>query len=75
MILVNSEAKWIKRRNTLTPNFSFEGIKRSVLNVATTFCKIFYQNDKFMNKLLKISLLQSAEVLWIHNIDAICMLK
>ena len=54
--------------------FSFECVKRSVLNVATTFCKIFYQNYRFLwnSWPLKISLLQCYEVLWIQNIDTFC---
>ena len=57
-------------------NFRFEGVKRSVLNEAMTFCKIFYQMNRFLRNrsTLLITLLQRYEVLciWIHNIDAIC---
>ena len=55
-------------------NFRFEGVKRSVLNEAMTFCRIFYQMNRFLRNraTLKITLLQRYEVLWIHNIDAIC---
>ena len=37
-------------------------------------CKIFYQNDWLLRNRgpLKIGLIQCHEVLWIHNIDAIC---
>ena len=54
-------------------NFSFEGVKRSVLYEVATLCKIFYQNDWLLRNRgpLKIGLIQCHEVLWIHNIDAI----
>ena len=57
-------------------NFRIEGVKRSLLNKAMTFCKIFYQMNRFLRNrsTLLITLLQRYEVLciWIHNIDAIC---
>ena len=44
------------------------------MNEATTFFNSFHQNDRFYgdSRPLKIRLLQHYEVLWIHNIDAIC---
>ena len=38
---------------------------------------LFYQNNQFLRNhgTLKITLLQCYEVLWIHNIDAICTTK
>ena len=44
------------------------------MNGATTLFKSSHQNDWLLRNYgrLKISLLQSYEVLWIHNIDAIC---
>jgi len=56
-------------------NFGFEGAKRSVMNGDTTFFYSFDQNNQFEGneRTLKIRLLQCYEVLWIHNIDAICI--
>ena len=58
-------------------DFSFEGVKRSVLNGATTFLRLFINMIVFLRNCgpLKISLLQCYEVPWIHNIDSICLLK
>ena len=55
--------------------FCFEGVKRSVFNGALRHSlRIFNQNNWFLRNCgtLKITLLQCYEVLWIHNIDAIC---
>ena len=39
-------------------NLSFEGVKRSAMNGATTLCRNFHKNDIFLNRVpLKISLL------------------
>ena len=56
-------------------NFVFEDAKRSVLNGAMYFFCSFDQNNQFKGNggSLKISLLQCYEVLWIHNIDLICI--
>ena len=52
-------------------NFGFEGAKRNLMNGAMTFFCSFHQNNQIQGN-LKIGLLQCYEVIWIHNIDAIC---
>ena len=57
-------------------NLSFEGVKRRTLNGATTIFNNFCHKKKLSlgnGEQLKTGQLQCYVVLWIHNIDAICM--
>ena len=64
----------------MRPDLSFEGVKRSVLNGVTIFCKSFYQHDGLLKNYgpLKISFLQilfkrkslyQVEVLEVHQLN------
>ena len=61
-------------QGTLKTNFGMNNRPILALNVVTIICKNFCQSGCFLrnSRLLKISLLQPYEVLWIHNIDVIC---
>ena len=56
--------------------FLAKDVKRSVMNGAKIFFDTWYLNNRFLRNCepLKISLLHCYEVVWIHNIKAICIM-
>ena len=69
-LLQNQSLKLLEKSATEPFSFRIDYNHNSLGNSSVDF----YQNDRHSRNrgLLKISLLQCYELLWIHNIDAIC---